>query len=197
MSLESCVGRRFHYALAMTVILLAITAAVVAFSVGLTYYLLTRQGIRWFPLCLLFWVFSALQSRIFFCRASIQVDDAGIAAFLFGFRTRYLPWSNVRKIRKARIYTGRATVEKYTIYEGNASRVCAYFVNLCRNVEFDQEIINVRRLLDELNLQARLHSIPLVLWDVQTAVDALATDRAPDKWKRGTRNILERPVAEF
>ena len=122
---------------------------------------------------MLFCGFSALQSRIFFCRASIQVDDAGIAAFLFGIRTRYTRWPDIRKIRKARIHTGRAIVEKYTIYERNGNVVCRYFVNLCSNIEFDQELTGVKDLLGMINVQARLNNIPLVLWDVQAGVEKM------------------------
>ena len=88
-------------------------------------------------------------------------------------------------------------MEKYTVYEEGDGSVCKYFVNLCRNVEFDQELINVRELLGQINIRARLHNIPLVLWDVQAGVENLAADQQPGKWKRGTRKIPEQPVAGF
>jgi hypothetical protein len=136
-----------------------------------------------------------LLTRACLSRATIVLSDSGIAALFWGVRTRFVRWHDVKKIIKTRTPIGLGYyTDQFRVYSEDRRIICRYLLNVCGNIAFDENIGEARQLLDQINLQAREHDIPLLVWDLQ----ALAKQhplRVADAKRKGAK--IEIPVPGF
>jgi hypothetical protein len=130
--------------------------------------------------------------RTFLSRSSILLDDQLIAACMFGFRTKVIKWQDVAKIKKIRGTNGYTYVDSYQLFDRRSHNLICRFllVNLCGSILFTQEIHNLEGLVQEINLHARRHAIPLVMWDAEATANLRAKE-----WS--VLRVEEVPVDEF
>lgn len=130
-------------------------------------------------------------------RLLIPRNDCGrcrrYPSIFWGVRTRFIGWADVKKIVKTRapIGVGRYS-DRFQVYSKDRGIICRFFLNVCGNITFDERICRVRRLLDQINLQAQEHAIPFFVWDLQ----AIAKRRRVPGEKR-ERGRTELPLTEF
>jgi hypothetical protein len=132
-------------------------------------------------------------------RTSIVIDEGGVSASAFGMRLKSTQWGEVKRIRKTRSpgYSGHCTVSFQIEDENTHPAVCRFFVNVCGNVAFTQEIRGLRDLLDQINFYAREYKISLVVWDIQAAGAKLAPLKGSAYWRQATARIPEIEVEGF
>jgi hypothetical protein len=136
-------------------------------------------------------------------RASLAVDEVGISASTFGVRTRALRWGEVKRIKKLRLpngipVKGYGYSDQFHIQDGRKhSPLCRLLVNVCGNIVFTQDIHDLRRLLDQINVYARQYNIPLVVQDSEANAAGLASDPQFGYWRRAASRVPEVTVDEF
>ncbi len=126
-------------------------------------------------------------TRASLSRAAIVIDAVGISAQFGNRLARTIRWEEVTQIVKSRVPSGAGTYSnKYRVMARDRGVICRYFVNVCGDIVFDERIQNSRRLLDELNVLAVAHSIPLRAWDLQAIAQKEARG---DKQLRGSSEV--------
>ena len=188
---------KYNYSAAITFILSIITCFAAIVFLPLLPYFLSRREWMAMSIDVVFAIVPVLLFRATMCRASIKINEDGIAAFIFGFEAKTISWKNMTKIRKTRVTNGYNYVDSFSVFDGNHSLICRYFVNVCGGIMFSQDIRGLRDLLDKVSFYARRYEVPLVVLDTEAAAKEFARDQAPGRWKRGMAKSAEVRVSEF
>jgi hypothetical protein len=138
---------------------------------------------------LVFCPFSALiiLFNIFASYRPIKVDDSAITAVIGTHAFRRIPWSEVSYLEKSRWFD--QIKSRY--------RVTYSIIGVRAKIKFQEELVELPRLLDNLNAQAIKNGIEIVSLDygLDTRRAALASENDPRKRRdirRGVRTKLLR-----
>jgi len=107
--------------------------------------------------------------------ATILLDNNGISSRIAGRRSRQISWRDVERITKRRV---RDSGENSLGYEDNftvESRIQKgpkwLLVNLRGSITFEESIKDYKRLVQEINAQAKRHKIPLFFFNKEATKD--------------------------
>jgi hypothetical protein len=187
----------YHYGAAMTVGVASMTVAVGILDVYLLFFFAKSHDLLGALIMIALSPFPVFLVRAVLSRVSIVVSEVKIAATLFGLQIKSIEWTNIQKIIKSRVYNGYAYIDIFHVQDRNHNSICKFFINLCGNLVFTQDIHNLRGLLSEVNLYARRHNIPLAVWNTEAAAAELRSRQGGSYWKRATAKILETTVREL
>jgi len=109
----------------------------------------------------------------------IGINESGISALAFSKPWKFIPWSEIRKIEKIRMYD--ATSWRYSLFYH------VYGQN--RHIGFENGLKQMDSLLEAINSQIAKFHIDVEYIDLGTDTLAKVTDRAERKklWREGVR----------
>jgi len=175
-----------------------VTLLVAWVALYLEYIFIPRRDFLGIAILLFLSYYAVLCFRALLSKACIVLDETGISAKALGMRTKSIRWGNVKKIRKLSLTLGHGYVSSFRIYEARKHNIiCNFFLNVCGDIVFNQDIRGLRDLLDQVNFYAREHNIPLVVSDSQSKAARLAPLRGVEYWRGLRTKVPETTVEEF
>jgi len=193
---ESSIVYRYNRAIILG--MAGVTLLVAWVALYLEYFFIAHRDFFGIAIPLFLSYYAVLCFRALLSKASIILDEAGISARAPGMKTKSIRWANVKRIRQLRLTLGHGYVSSFRVYEARKqSVICNFFLNVCGDIVFNQDIRGLRDLLDQVNLYARKHNIPLVVSDSQSNSARPTPLKGAGYWKELRTPVPEATVEEF